>query len=289
MVAFPTWLILLVLGTVGLGFALIKAPKAMLALLLVALLAVPVLFYARLGPRTPATAVVIAPVTPGPGAATARIESTNGPRIRAPIIVELDAPTTNPSTQPSGKAWVDDWEGFVNSSELPRRWLLAGTTVPFATENEARLEARKQAAIILLDYVRSEFDSRPRATVGDRLVGSTRWLMSQLQTALMNNELIADEHITRENRSYGQVWSCQLLLDASPRTLARMVDGFQGAAQRQVERSAVTWGGLAALVVVIVLLYAFLNWVTRGYFVWRLRAAAMMIVIAALLAVMAAA
>jgi hypothetical protein len=275
----PIWPLVLLLLCLGAGFVLVKAPKvAFVGLALLLLVALPVVYFVSMQARPQATAIVEAEES---SRSTAAIS-----RVRGPIIVELDSPAAAPATQPSGKPWVDDWEAFVNASELPRRWLVAGTTVPFATEPEARREACKQAAVVLFPYVQSEFNSRPRATVGNKLVATNKWLMGRLQAALTQDEFIADVYITRDDRSYAQLWSCQLLLDASPRTLARVVDDFHSAAQRQVETSAVTWGGLAALGVVIVLLYAFLNWVTKGYFVWRLRAAAVMIAIVALLVVM---
>jgi len=55
----------------------------------------------------------------------------------------------------------------------------------------------------------------------------------------------------------------------------------------QLGRRAGALGAVAGLAVVIGLLYAFINAVTKGYFMWRLRAVALLVAIAAVLIVFA--
>jgi hypothetical protein len=264
--------------------ALLKAPKGVLVTLFtIALIGVPAIFYMRMSQHTPRQAIVMNSLTPGQSVpAPPRMGSEN----RATIVL-FDQPPTQPSTQPSGKPWVDDWQSFVNSNRR-QRYLRAGTTSPWGSEEEARREARLQAAVLLRPYIAAQVRTTSRLVIGTRVVSTNDWILHQLQQSLMQNQLVLDEYIQREQRPYGETWSCQLLLDASPQALARTASDYTRQAQRQLETSAVTWGGLAGLSLVIVLLYAFLNWATKGYFVWRLRAAAAMAVIVAVLVVMAA-
>jgi hypothetical protein len=47
------------------------------------------------------------------------------------------------------------------------------------------------------------------------------------------------------------------------------------------------WGSVAAFLAVIVLLYLLVNSLTKGYFVWRLRAGALLLTIAGILVALA--
>ncbi|HWP41337.1 MAG TPA: hypothetical protein VNL70_10465, partial [Tepidisphaeraceae bacterium] len=89
------------------------------------------------------------------------------------------------------------------------------------------------------------------------------------------------------SRPYAELWREMMLIDASPATIDRLAMQCAAAARQQLGRAASGWGALAALVLVIILAYAFLNAATRGYLVWRLRAIAVLAIIAAVLAAMA--
>src|SRR5262249_54823689 len=155
------------------------------------------------------------------------------------------------------------------------------------SEQESRQDAREQAAQLLIPYVAPEVKGRLHAAPGTSYVTTDKWLQDQIQASLGRGEFIKDEQVVRIATPYGDVWTAGVLVDASPQKVQEIARQYASTAQRQVESTAVTWSGLGALTLVILLTYAFLNWATKGYFVWRLRAAAVMVVILALLAVMA--
>jgi hypothetical protein len=276
-VSFFGILILLML-CIGFGFAAIKAPKASFAIVgILVLLALPMMLYLGLQPHRASVAVK-----------TSAIEMPV-PQVRGPIIVSFDEQADAPSTQPSGKAWVDDWGQYVSSGKGNRSQLRAGTTSPWGSEEQARREARRQASAILLSRVSPHVRTTGKLLIGRDVVNKPQWLQQQLEQSLIQGQFIADEYVQRTEHSYGETWTCQLLLDASQPTITRAAAGYNQLARQQMESSAITWGGLAGLTVVTVLLYAFLNSVTKGYFMWRLRAAAAMIVLIAVLVVMSVA
>jgi hypothetical protein len=263
-------LMLLVLLCVGAGFLLIKAPKVFFAILGVGLLiSVPLLFYARQEVRTAATVEISPSMT----------------QVRGPIIVSMEEPTTQPA-QPSGKAWVDDWGAYINSRNRSQSQMRAGTTSPWGSEEDARREARRQASVILLPRVSSQVRTTGRMVIGRHVVTTQQWLQQQIEQSLAQGQFVVDEYVKVTDHPYGQTWTCQVLLDDSQATISRVASQYNQMARQQMESTAITWGGIAALSLVTLLLYAFLNSVTKGYFMWRLRAAAAMIVLIAVLAVM---
>jgi uncharacterized membrane protein YdcZ (DUF606 family) len=77
-------------------------------------------------------------------------------------------------------------------------------------------------------------------------------------------------------------------VDTSARAIeSNFAAPYQQLADAQAEGRRNEWVSLAGLIGVIFLLYSFLNSATKGYFVWRLRAVATLVLIAAVLAIFA--
>jgi hypothetical protein len=190
------------------------------------------------------------------------------------------APSTEPATQPSasGKLWVDDWASFASSLRRDQLYLRTDVQAPAVDPDEARRLAVDAAVRSLRPVLASRIAAqRPNA------VWNPSDLDRQLRAGLDSGQLIADQFVQRVDKSYGTLWKHQLLLDASPSRLdpiARQASSVM-AASRARQISFI--GSVAGMAAVIVLLCLFLNFATRGYFVWRLRAAAVMAVIAAML------
>jgi hypothetical protein len=204
-----------------------------------------------------------------------------GPRDVSEPGLALDHPlpsiATTQQAQTSGKLWVDDFVAFVNRSDPTNRWLRAGTSDYRATESEAREEAMVQVYEVLAARLAN---SAPR---------SMQPSVTQIRDALntdspLNNAFLKDVYVQRVERPYGPVWSCTYLVDASQRNLANLSYLVQRDNTRQVVRVRNVLASLAGLALVVVLLYAFVNTVTRGYFAWRLRAVATLLLIGAVLA-----
>lgn len=199
-------------------------------------------------------------------------------------MVRIDLPTTGPVTmQSSGKLWVDDWVAFVNHVEPGKRWLRAESPMPCATEQEAREEALKAAATQLQPYIMNQLHSSRSAAI--TIKTSDEWVRKQILASLSQDEAIADRHVLRTSRPYGDLWNESVLVDASPATIDRLSRRYSSAAQAQLRTDAAGWAGLAVLAGVIALVYAFLNSATKGYFVWRLRTAALLVLLVAVLVV----
>ncbi|WP_428939830.1 hypothetical protein [Fontivita pretiosa] len=229
-------------------------------------------------------AIVFAPMT-------APIPPTPVPS--APLIdLPLPAATVpaGATSQPagiSGKAWVDDWVGFVNASgDSGKTWIRVESPGYCATEHEAHLAAQRAAVDSLKPFIEARLTSRLSGTPL-KIAIDDRWLEQQLAASLSGERVVRDRFVHRVQRPYGDVWREMVLIDASPQTIDMLAAQCAAAARQEAMRTVSGWGAVAAVVVVIMLAYAFLNAATRGYLVWRLRAIAVLAIIVALLAAMA--
>jgi hypothetical protein len=193
--------------------------------------------------------------------------------------------TTAPSTaQGPAPLWVQDWPQYV-AREAPRsaRLVHAESLRYAATDEEARADAYDQAAERLLPYVQPRVDS----SVGFRIAAPN--LRQFLHDSVLSGRynLVKDEYLEQTVRPYADIWRCTLLIDASPANIDRLAADYRAAAAVTARQNAMTFGSLAGLCGVLVLLYLFLNAVTRGYYAWKLRAAALMLAIVAVLTIFA--
>lgn len=170
------------------------------------------------------------------------------------------------------KPWVDRYAEFV-SQQPQRSWLRVVGSTFTNDEPAANRDAVRAAVDALLPRVRTVLEANTQLN----LVGEVpdHEIRQQLQAALERNELVADRFSQQLDGAFGTVWRAALLIDADPAQLTAVVQQAQTAAQTQQRHSLAT--GLAVLLMLglVLVLYYVLNELTKGYFVWNLRAAAM--------------
>lgn len=168
------------------------------------------------------------------------------------------------------KPWVDDFAIFA-SRNGQRVWIKALSRSPAVTAGEAEQQAIDDAVSQLEPRVRD------RARLDGR--DAISWMLQrQIRAALQDSGMIRDRFVQRFERPYGELWQVALLIDASSKrigSLAEKCDRVLAVQQRTYRQTALSVAGVIALVCVV---YVFLNSVTRGYFVWSLRAGALAII-----------
>ena len=181
-----------------------------------------------------------------------------------------DPPASQPrrpaTTTVTGKLWVDDFAAFVSSSG-GKRWVVGRSNVGCLSESEASDSAIRDARLQLLARVRSQ---RSVPTGSE----SEAWLKARLKAELATGRLVRDRSVSRIHKPYGELWSEAVLVDASGDRLSAVIrdhDTWQRGRRESTRNSAASIVGLS---VVILLIYAVLNAITKGYFRGRLRAAA---------------
>lgn len=182
------------------------------------------------------------------------------------------------------KPWADDFGAFVNRDK-GRQWMLAESPRPCISEAEANQQAIEAAALELWPAVREQM--RVNAIGRSKIMVSQQFVVDQVESALSRGVGITDRLVQQFERPYGKVWKQSLLIDQSKGTIDRYAREISAVARADRAQQVGTWGSTAALVSVIVLLYFFVNAVTKGYFVWRLRAVALLVAIAGILSIMA--
>jgi hypothetical protein len=167
------------------------------------------------------------------------------------------------------KPWVDRFNEVT--SQFPNRhWIIARSTKPALSPEEARQFAIEDAVGQLLPQM-------PLQVPPFRPV-SIESAATNLRQALHDGKLISDQFIRRFKRPGGDVHEARLLLQADQAILA-MITRQTATAQQMVLRAQRTSGlgiiaSLAAILGVTVMLYLFLNVMTKGYYALPLRLAA---------------
>jgi len=188
------------------------------------------------------------------------------------------------------KPWADDWTLYRNANSA-KRYVKADSVGPCASEQEAIASARKSAVEQLLPMVRSTMKANAAHSGGETIIVTEQWIRDRLKYSVDSNAskvLVADTFVQRFQRPYGDVWQASILLDASQANIQKLNESYNRTATAQLGRRAGALGAVAGLAVVIGLLYAFINAVTKGYFMWRLRAVAILVAIAGVLIAFAA-
>ena len=196
------------------------------------------------------------------------------------------------STRFQDKCWAADFANFV-SQNPKHRYVLGQTQQVASSEAEALAAARQAAAKEIWDPLRDELNDRNRGRAGSINV-SEPFVRRQVESMLKQGKCVEDTFVQRLEGPNGQVWRASVLVSLSPANIDAMVKQVGQAARatvaaqnaRRVEQAR-GWGSVAAFLAVIVLLYLLVNSLTKGYFMWRLRAAALLLCIVGILVALA--
>jgi hypothetical protein len=170
------------------------------------------------------------------------------------------------------KPWAEDLSAFA-AADPARHWIVGRSARPCATSGEAERAAHADAARQLATLVQQAHvaDGRfPGQPIGERA-----------EAAISRGRFVADRLTRRFHRDYGDVWYDAVLVDASPGNLQALADEASGITRARRASFIARAASGAAMVAVIFVIYVVVNTFTKGYFVWRLRAAtALMLVVA---------
>jgi hypothetical protein len=183
------------------------------------------------------------------------------------------------------KPWADRPAEYL-SRRAQRDWVIAWSQRPAASMEEALHDARSAAAGQLLDGSRGRGDGR----AGQRPTPAMeQLLLKDLLAEVQPGRLQADQFVQGFQRPYGKVWRAGVLVDGSPNRLVAIARrASDQIAAHEARRRGVLFA-VTGVSVVICLTYALLNLLTRGYFTGRLRAAAVVVLVAAIVLLLSAA
>lgn len=228
---------------------------------------------------------------PGQGAVVSCTVHRTGPRSGAVHMVLTTASSqVNRSASFEAKDWCADVSGFLARSR--GRQIVGRSAGTCATPDSARQAAIRDAASQLLPQVRHALNRglaagryRPGSAPTDPAI------LEFVEDELSSPRCLEDQFVQRVSRPYGNLWRHAVLVDASPaavkllaaRSTAQTAAVSRMAFWRRVDPAIAV--GIVALLTLVV--YALLNFATKGYFAWTLRivllAAAMAVAVGVLL------
>lgn len=173
------------------------------------------------------------------------------------------------------KPWIEDFARFA-STNADQHFMVARSLGTCTGESEASEQALAQARAQVAGML-------------DRQSARTRARLPQPQVTtedLFNGHLVVDRFAQSFDGSSGKIWRYAVLIDASAPKLARLAD--QKA--REARSMRMTWARMGfsviGVLVVIGVIYFFLNMATRGYYEWSLRIAGVILAIVAIVSVL---
>ena len=260
-------LVLLVVGAILFAIFGGKKSRRILASLGIILLVVIVsLFLFRLRPvrhtsyrvNTPSSTIIPAPVLDTPPIWTPGLETQFG---AAP--------------EPVNKLWISNFAEYLNQN--PNAQILLARSQTSCTnqvqaEREALNDACRQLQNLLTETNRNH-----------------RWPGFNLQVTpadVRKYSFIRDRFVQSFQGAVGPIWRQALLIDTSPGKLQTLAN--RHARLHRAHRSTWTWNivSIAGMMGIICLIYLFLNAATKGYYVWSLRLAAVVLLAVGVLIVL---
>ena len=164
------------------------------------------------------------------------------------------------------KPWVEDFSSFSNTKSNGR-FIIARSADSCVTEAEANRQAVENACKHINTML---------TKVSRRLSGIPTSYTHPVDSAdIFEGDFILDRFVQGFEGTAGRIWRQALLIDASPEKLTKLAR-HKAAMIRATKK---TWARMSfsifGLIVLITVVYAFLNAATKGYYVWSLRIAGM--------------
>ncbi|MBM4024859.1 MAG: hypothetical protein FJ280_05545 [Planctomycetes bacterium] len=173
------------------------------------------------------------------------------------------------------KPWLEDFATFA-STRPQRAFIIARSLRTCTSEGEAHQQALDDARARLTEAIRQR----------------TQWITDRLPqpeittTDVLQGGFVVDRFAQSFEGTVGKVWRQALLLDVSGPKLAQLA----GQKAREFRQVKMTWARMGfsviGVVVLIGVIYFFLNMATRGYYEWSLRIACVVLAVVGVLSIL---
>jgi hypothetical protein len=162
------------------------------------------------------------------------------------------------------KPWVEDFSGFLNTRPKSR-FVIAKSTESCMTEAEANHQAVQNACTQVANMIGQTLPRLSGVPVSfAKPVGSTD---------ILEGNFVLDRFVQSLDGSAGKIWRQALLVDVSAEKLKNLARQKAIIAQARKTGFARMFFSIVGLIVLITVVYAFLNAATKGYYAWSLRIA----------------
>jgi len=162
------------------------------------------------------------------------------------------------------KPWVEDFSGFLNAKPN-RRFIIAKSTESCITQAEANRQALDNASAQVTDML---------SRMTQRRSGVPAPLASRVDADdILEGDLVLDRFVQSFEGSAGQIWRQALLIDGSTQKLEQLAHRKRMMARAMKMNWARMFITVFGLLLLITIVYIFLNAATKGYYAWSLRIA----------------
>lgn len=173
------------------------------------------------------------------------------------------------------KPWVDGFGAYA-SARPSESLIIARSSGTCTSESEANQQA--------LDDVRSRLTEALGRQTGRSLAELGRSPIST--TDVLNGGFVVDRFVQSFDTTTGKVWRQAMLIDVSGPKLSQLAQ----VKVHQSRETRMTWARMglssAGVLLLIGVIYFFLNMATRGYYEWSLRIAGLVLAIVAIVAIL---
>ena len=174
------------------------------------------------------------------------------------------------------KPWVESFGAFA-SARPEQAFLVARSNGTCTSEGEANQQA--------LEDARARLNEMLGRHAGRRLSRLPQQPVVSVMD-VQNGGFVADRFVQSLQTSAGKVWRQALLVDVSGPKLSRLA-AAKVAESRQICESWARMGlSVVGVLVLIGVIYFFLNMATRGYYEWSLRIAGVILAVVAVVAIL---
>ena len=166
------------------------------------------------------------------------------------------------------KPWVEDFSGFSNTKS-DSRFIIARSMDSCMTEAEANRQAVEVACKHINKMLAKLSAQLPKIPVS--------YTHPVNPDDIFQGNFILDRFVQSFDGAAGKIWRQALLIDASTEKLTKLARR-KATVMRETKRTcARVTVSVFGLILLITAVYAFLNAATRGYYVWSLRIAGMVL------------
>jgi hypothetical protein len=163
------------------------------------------------------------------------------------------------------KPWVENLSGFLMNRRMDGAFFIAKSAESCMTEAEANQQAVQNACAQVADMLGQTSPRRDGIPISfARPVNSTD---------ILEGNFILDRFVQSFEGAAGKIWRQALLVDASAEKLKNLARRKAVIAQAMKKSFAGMFFSIIGLIVLITVVYVFLNAATKGYYAWSLRIA----------------
>lgn len=198
---------------------------------------------------------------PAPWMSGSENEMTTG-TVRANVLAADRQAST--SAEFVDKPWVEDFAGFLNTRPNSR-FVIVKSTESCMTEAEANHQAVRNACTQISDMIGQTPPRRSGVPVS--------FAKPVDSTDILDGGFILDRFVQSLEGSAGKIWRQALLMDVSQEKLKNLAQRKAIIATVSKRHFASMFFSVLGLIVLITVVYAFLNAATKGYYAWSLRIA----------------